>query len=209
MGRDGSGTVTVDLPEVIVQQRVIAVARGQNATTAPDLTRALSAGGVDILEITVEGEAGIEAIEAVSGGPVTVGAGTVTTIDAASAAIAAGASFLVSPHLDRELVAWANSNGVPFIPGALTPTEIHNAVVAGVSAVKLFPASLGGPRLVEALIGPYPDLRVIPTGGVDDTNAGAYLEAGAIAVGVGGWLTGSTDHALTTRRASVLASIAG
>lgn len=201
--------MTIDLPEVILQRKVIAVARGQNAATAPDLAKALHDGGVDILEITVEGEAGIEAIAAISGGSVIVGAGTVTTVDDASAAVAAGASFLVSPHLDRELVAWAHSNGVPFIPGALTPTEIHSAVEAGVPAVKLFPASLGGPPLVEALIGPYPHLRVIPTGGVDDTNAGDYLNAGAIAVGVGGWLTGSKDHSETSRRASIIASIVG
>ena len=105
-------------------------------------------------------------------------------------------------------VAWSRSRGVPFIPGVLTPTEIHTALAAGAPAVKLFPASVGGPALVKALLGPHPDLRVIPTGGVDESNAGAYLDAGAVAVGVGDWLTAGPDLDAITRRARTLASIA-
>ncbi len=208
MGRHRSGSVVTELPSLIAEQRVIAVARGQDASTALELAEALHAGGLAVLEITVEAGAGFDAIAAVAGGGTVVGAGTVTTVDQAASAVEAGATFLVSPHLDQELVVWSSSHDVPFIPGVLTPTEIHTALSAGVSAVKLFPASVGGPEMLRALLGPYPELPVIPTGGVDDTNAGAYLEAGAQAVGVGGWLTGGTDLDLITRRARSLASIA-
>lgn len=200
--------MTVGLPEAVLEQRVIAVARGQDASSALHLATALQAGGLNVLEITVEGGKGIEAIAAVADGSAVVGAGTVTTVEQASAAVDAGASFLVSPHLDEKLVTWARSREVPFVPGVFTPTEIHTALAAGASVVKLFPASLGGPSLVKAILGPYPDLAVIPTGGVDDRNARAYLDAGAVAVGIGGWLTGGTDLGVVTTRARVLASIA-
>ena len=195
------------LQDVLSGQRVIAVARNQDATTAPALAGALRDGGLTVLEITVEKDGGIEAIAALANSHTRVGAGTVTTLDQASAAVDAGAAFLVSPHLDIEILDWARSRDVPFMPGVFTPTEIHAAVGAGAVAVKLFPASLGGPELVKALLGPYPDLAVIPTGGVDAGNMMAYLRAGAAAVGVGGWLTGSADFDEVTRRAGVLASI--
>lgn len=195
------------LPDFITADRVIAVARNQDATTAPALAEALRKGGLTTLEITVEGERGIEAVASVAGGPTRVGAGTVTTIDQASASVDAGATFLISPHLDVEILDWARARGVPLIPGVFTPTEIHTAVGKGALAVKLFPASLGGPDLVKALLAPYPDLAVVPTGGVDAGNILAYLQAGAAAVGVGGWLTGGTDLDEVTRRARVLASI--
>ena len=194
--------------DVIGGERVIAVARGQDATTAPPLAEALRNGGLTTLEITVEGGEGIDAVAAVAGGPTRVGAGTVTTIDQASASIDAGATFLVSPHLDVEILDWARSRDIPLIPGVFTPSEIQTAVRAGAPTVKLFPASVGGPELVKALLGPYPDLAVVPTGGVDAGNMLAYLQAGAVAVGVGGWLTGGADLDEVTRRAAVLASIA-
>lgn len=199
----------IELPAAITEQRIVAVARNQDETTAPALAGALHSGGLSVLEITVEGEGGIEAIAALAGGSTVVGAGTVTTLDQASAAVDAGATFLVSPHLDEELLAWARSRAVPFIPGVFTPSEIHRALESGAPAVKLFPAAVGGPDLLKALLGPYPELAVIPTGGVDDTNARAYLEAGAVAVGVGGWLTGGADLDEITRRARVLASVSG
>jgi 2-dehydro-3-deoxyphosphogluconate aldolase/(4S)-4-hydroxy-2-oxoglutarate aldolase len=197
----------IELPSPITEQRVIAVARDQDEKSASELAAALAAGGLAVLEITVEGRRGIEAIAAIAGGSILVGAGTVTTVDQASAAVAAGASFLVSPHLDLQLADWARAEGVPFVPGGFTATEIHTAVEAGAPAVKVFPAHLGGPDMVKALHGPYPDIALIPTGGVDDSNAGAYLKAGAVAVGVGGWLTGVNDLEEVTRRARALASI--
>lgn len=192
------------LPDAIVTERVIPVARGLDGSTAPALAEALLEGGLSSLEVTVEGPGGIDALESLRGSGVTAGAGTVVSIDQAVAATAAGARFLVSPHLDMELVDWASEYDVPLIPGALSPTEVATAWRHQPPAVKVFPAHVGGPDYLRSLLGPYPDLVLIPTGGVDGDNAGAYLSAGAVAVGVGGWLTGHADLAEVTGRARLL-----
>lgn len=196
----------VSLPDAIGTERVIPVARGLDGSTAPALAEALLEGGLSSLEVTVEGPGGIDALESLSDRGVTAGAGTVVSVDQAVAATAAGARFLVSPHLDIELVEWAQNHDVPLIPGALTPTEVATAWRRRPPAVKIFPAHLGGPDYLKSLLGPYPDLALIPTGGVDGDNAGAYLAAGAVAVGVGGWLTGHADLSEVTRRARLLVS---
>ena len=134
-----------------------------------------------------------------------VGAGTVLALDDAVKARDAGAAFLVSPSLDRDLIEWATDNAMPFVPGGLTPSEIVSAWALGASAVKLFPASLGGPGYLKDIRGPLRDIPIIPTGGVSEANAADYLAAGAIAVGVGGWLTAHDDVDEIVRRANRLA----
>jgi 2-dehydro-3-deoxyphosphogluconate aldolase/(4S)-4-hydroxy-2-oxoglutarate aldolase len=114
------------------------------------------------------------------------------------AAAAAGADFAVAPILDQPLLASALERGIPFIPGALTPTEIRSAWEAGATFVKLFPASAVGPALVRELGGPLPDVELIPTGGVDASNAAAFLEAGAAAVGIGGAILRATPEERAT-----------
>lgn len=192
------------LPEPILEERVIAVARGLDAQSAPRLATALAAGGLHTVEVTVEGGAGFEAIEAVAGGELVVGAGTVVTVEQAIRAVAAGARFIVSPHFDVAVVEWALAEGVPVVPGALSPTEVASAWRLGPAAVKIFPANLGGPEYLRSLRGPYPDLALVPTGGVDSGNVAAFLAAGAVAVGVGGWLTSHDDLDLVTERAAEL-----
>lgn len=194
----------MSLPETVLDERVIPVARGLDASTAPGLMDALRLGGIHSIEITVEGPGGLDAIAAVGSDGMTVGAGTIVTVYQASRAVEAGAKFLVSPHLDTELLEWAGENDVPMIPGALTPTEIVAAWRHDPPAVKVFPAHVGGPGYLKSLLGPYPDLALIPTGGVDGDNAAEYVGAGAVAVGVGGWLTGHTDLSVVTERASRL-----
>lgn len=194
----------MSLPTRILEERIIPVARGLDASSAPALVKALTAGGIHSLEVTVEGASGLEALASVADGDVVVGAGTIVSVSQARRAVEAGARFLVSPHLDVTLLEWAAVSGVPLIPGALTPTEIVTAWSHGPPAVKLFPAQVGGPGYVNSLFGPYPDLRLIPTGGVDGDNAADYLIAGAVAVGVGGWLTAHTDLAVVTERATQL-----
>ena len=189
------------LPGAILEEKVIPVARGLDAGSAPILAEALRAGGISTIEITVEGGGGLEAIAAVSGGDLVVGAGTITTVDQAESAVAAGASFLVTPHLDVGLIEWATAHVVPIIPGAFTPTEVATAWRHRPAAVKLFPAHVGGPGYLKSLRGPFPDVALIPTGGVDAGNIAAYLAAGAIVVGVGGWLTAHDDPGVITRRA--------
>jgi 2-dehydro-3-deoxyphosphogluconate aldolase / (4S)-4-hydroxy-2-oxoglutarate aldolase len=199
-----AGEVPVPLPPVIAQERLVAVVRGLRVARASQLAEALRDGGVGVVEVTVESGDGPAAIEALRGLDVTVGAGTVTSVRDAADAVAAGASFLVSPHTDEDLLRWARQRDVPFVPGALTPTEVMTARRAGASAVKLFPASLGGPAFVASLLAPYPDLLLLATGGVGPDDARAYLDAGAIAVGLGSWLTGSSDVALVRERAALL-----
>ena len=111
----------------------------------------------------------------------------------------------MSPLLDVDLVRHAVKTGLPFVPGALTPTEIAAAWSAGATFVKLFPASAVGPAFVRELRGPLPEVQVIPTGGVDRDNAPAYLTAGAAAVGIGGALT----RAEATERRRLVAAVTG
>ena len=198
------------LPTALLEARVIAVARRLDAASAVRLADALVAGGVRVLEVTMEGGSGPAALAAARDRGIEVGAGTVLDVGDASAALEAGATFLVAPHTDPALVAWANARGVPFLPGALTPTEVLAAHRAGASAVKVFPASLGGPGHIAALRAPFPDIGLVPTGGVDAGNAAAFLAAGALAVGVGAWLTGPVDPGLVAERAAALvAAVSG
>jgi 2-dehydro-3-deoxyphosphogluconate aldolase/(4S)-4-hydroxy-2-oxoglutarate aldolase len=194
---------------------VIAIARRFGADAAPRVADALLDGGVLAFELTLnDPEAGaLEAIEAVArhakGGPLTVGAGTVLTIASAGRAVDAGARFLVAPHSDPELVTWAAERGIPFLPGALTPSEALAGWRAGAAAIKLFPASVAGPQFIRELRGPFPDIPVVPTGGITADTAGSYIRAGAVAVGLASWLTGDGDPAgISTRARQLVATVA-
>jgi 2-dehydro-3-deoxyphosphogluconate aldolase/(4S)-4-hydroxy-2-oxoglutarate aldolase len=188
------------LPGRITDERLIPVARGLDSTSAPRLALALLDGGVSTIEVTLEGPAGMDALEALQDVDITVGAGTIVTLDQGRSAVAAGAEFLVSPHLVTDLADWSKAREIPYIPGALTPTEIAIAWRCEPAAVKIFPAHVGGPSYVRSLLGPYPDVVLIPTGGVDSANASGFIEAGAVAVGVGGWLTSHSDLSVVTER---------
>lgn len=198
------------LPAEITEQRVIAVARRLSPGQIEVLTAALAGSGIGVLEVTLDGDDAIATIERLNGSGLLVGAGTVMSVRQAAAAVEAGASFVVSPHTDDAIVAWAVDNHVPVMPGALTPTEIARAWDLGCSAVKLFPASLGGPGLLRTLRGPFAQVAFVPTGGIDADNAAEFLDAGAVAVGVGSWLTGSEDRSVVESRAAALAdAVAG
>jgi 2-dehydro-3-deoxyphosphogluconate aldolase/(4S)-4-hydroxy-2-oxoglutarate aldolase len=184
------------IPAGITTGGVVAIGRHVSAERAPAIAGALAAGGVVAFELTLnepEGEA-LRAIESIAQLAaelgVEVGAGTVLSIAAAGRAIDAGATFLVMPHLDPELVAWAASRGIPTFPGCATPTEIFAAWNAGAAAVKLFPASSAGPAFVRELRGPFPDIPLVPTGGITLESAPSFIAAGAIAIGMGSWLLG-------------------
>lgn len=192
------------LPDALRRERVIAVARRLDGARAARLAEALMAGGLGVLEVTMEGGDGPAAIAAARAAGLVVGAGTVLDEDDASAALEAGATFLVSPHLDVALVGWAVARGVPFLPGAFTPTEVLAAHRAGAAAVKVFPAATGGPAHVAALAAPLPGVGLVPTGGVGADDAADYLAAGAVAVGVGAWLTGPDDPDVVAERAGRL-----
>jgi 2-dehydro-3-deoxyphosphogluconate aldolase/(4S)-4-hydroxy-2-oxoglutarate aldolase len=194
----GSGVVRPALPERIRSSGVIAIGRRLDPAGVVSIADALVRAGVGAFEITMDSRDAVGVLAAVSAGParggrLLVGAGTVLEIAAAEEAIAAGASFLVMPHTDPALIAWAAQRGVPVFPGAFSPTEVLAAWRAGAAAVKLFPASVVGPAFVRESSGPFPEIPLIPTGGLTADSAAAFVEAGAAAVGMGGWLMGDGD----------------
>lgn len=208
MERDGGGAVSrAILPSAVVDRRVIPVLRGLDPDRTGVVTGVLRNAGMDVVEITMDSPDATVSIEAMAREGAIVGAGTVMSVKEAGDAVAAGAAFLVSPHTDLEIVSWAVERGIPMVPGAFTPTEVAAAWGAGVAAVKVFPASIVGPGIVSALRGPFGDLPLIPTGGITAVNAVSYLEAGATAVGVGGWLTDQDDLTVIAERAAAMVEV--
>ena len=203
------------IPAGILADGVVAIGRRVPVSDVAGIAEALAVGGVRAFELTLN-EPQADALrtleEAARVGPglgIEIGAGTVLTNEAARRAIDAGARFLVMPHLDAELVAWSALVGVPAIPGCATPTEVLAAWRAEAAAIKVFPASSLGPGFVRELRGPFPDIPVIPTGGVTLESVGAWIAAGAIAVGMGGWLVGDGEPAgIRDRAAKVVAAVA-
>jgi len=175
--------------------RVIVVVRASDASRYVELAGRLGEIGLDVHEITLTTPGALECIAALRAEQpeLLVGAGTVLTAEDAHEALAAGASFIVSPTLDARIVAIAHEAGAMAIPGAMTPTEVHAAVRAGADAVKIFPASIGGPHYIKALRGPMPDVRFVPTGGISTKTAPDYLAAGAHAVCLGTSFLGSAS----------------
>ncbi len=175
----------------IAERRVIAVVRAPSADTAVLAARALARGGVTAVEITyTTPDAGNAIRELATDRNLLVGAGTVTLPEQAQDAIDAGAAFLVSPHTDEAILDIADQRGALALPGVFTPSEV---VVAARRAplLKLFPASVGGISLLKGLLGPFPRVRFIPTGGVTALNASDWLLAGAFAIGAGSDLCSS------------------
>jgi 2-dehydro-3-deoxyphosphogluconate aldolase/(4S)-4-hydroxy-2-oxoglutarate aldolase len=157
---------------------------------APGTAAALKAGGVDIMEITLRTDAGMDAIAAVSerNPEILVGAGTVFSLDNAKEAASRGAQFIVSPGFDADIVSWCVDNEVAVFPGCVTPTEITAALKFGLEVVKFFPANIyGGVNAIKALAGPFPNVRFIPTGGIGADNLSEFIIPQIMAVG-GGWL---------------------
>lgn len=168
---------------------VVGVIRGVEATVVVDIARALRAGDVTAVEVTVDtpGAMGMieDVAEALADDDVLVGAGTVLDAETARSAILSGAEFVVSPSVSTPVIEVCNRYGVPVAPGAFTPTEVVTAYEAGADIVKVFPASDLGPGYVGSLKGPLGHVPLLPTGGVNVDNAGEFIRAGAAAVGVG------------------------
>ena len=180
--------------DAIRRHRLIAVLRRvQPRDALLQLVDDLADAGVRVFEITLDAPDGADDLAAVkahlAGRACLVGAGTIMRAEQLDAARSAGADFAVAPLLDPALLRAAVDRDLPFIPGAMTPSEAATAWGAGATFVKLFPASAVGPSFVRELRGPMPEVQLIPTGGVDASNAGAFLAAGAAAVGIGGAIT--------------------
>jgi 2-dehydro-3-deoxyphosphogluconate aldolase/(4S)-4-hydroxy-2-oxoglutarate aldolase len=171
---------------------LIAVVRAPSPELAVRAARAIHAGGIRLIEVTMTVPNALGALaEAgrVLGDDVTLGAGTVLDPSTARACVAAGARFIVSPNFDPATVEMVRSLDAVSMPGALTPTEIVAAARAGADCVKVFPCSaVGGPSYVKALRAPLPDIKLVATGGVQVNNVLDYLKAGASAVGLGAGL---------------------
>jgi 2-dehydro-3-deoxyphosphogluconate aldolase/(4S)-4-hydroxy-2-oxoglutarate aldolase len=201
------------LPASILSGRVVAIGRNLDPERAVRIGEVLAETGVPAFEVTLQGAGAFDAIRAVRdalGERLLIGAGTVLDIEGAAAAVDAGATFLVTPVTDVEVIAWGAERGVPLFPGAFSPTEVLTAWRAGASAIKLFPASVGGPALLRELHGPFPEIPLMPTGGVSAGNARSFIDAGAVAVGVGSWLAGAPDEpTLRVRATALMASVRG
>lgn len=195
-----------------LSRKVIAIVRLRHPAPLLDLAAALIEGGITALEFTLNTPGALDAIERCRtryGGDAVIGAGTVLNGSEARRSLDAGAQFLVSPGFDREVLEAARAGGALSMPGAMTPTEIVTAWRAGADVVKVFPARSLGPRYISDLLGPLADVPLMPTGGVDEKNAGEYLRAGAVAVAVGGNLVDAatisrSDWATLTARARAL-----
>lgn len=177
--------------DFILQRGVFAVIRLDDLSAALPLAQALAAGGVRGVEFTLTNRDALGVIarlRSALGEAAAVGLGTVTDAAAAREAVAAGAQFLVTPALDVEVARVAAAAGVPVMMGALSPTEILAAWRAGAELVKVFPARLGGPAFFKDILGPFPQVRLVPSGGVDLQTAASYIKAGASGVAVGGAL---------------------
>ncbi|NEE03124.1 bifunctional 4-hydroxy-2-oxoglutarate aldolase/2-dehydro-3-deoxy-phosphogluconate aldolase [Phytoactinopolyspora halotolerans] len=172
---------------------VMAILRASAADRFSDIARTLVDAGVTCLEITLTSPGALGAIAAVRAelpDTVDVGAGTVTTADDVRAVVDAGAGFVVSPSAELDVVRAAAEAGIPSYPGAFSPTEILAAWRAGASAVKVFPAATLGTSYFTYLAGPFPDIPLMPTGGVGLDTIGDWIRAGAIGVGLGSPLQG-------------------
>jgi 2-dehydro-3-deoxyphosphogluconate aldolase/(4S)-4-hydroxy-2-oxoglutarate aldolase len=181
-------------PEQVIKKigeiGMVPVIRASSDKQALDAVHAIEEGGIPIVEITLTVPGALQVIRDVvarCGDRILIGAGTVCTREQAIACLDAGAHFLVSPGLSIPVLDAAKAAGAIAIPGALTPTEVMAAAEAGAKVIKIFPCgSVGGPKYIKALRGPFPHLDFIPTGGVNTANAAEFFAAGAFAIGMGG-----------------------
>ncbi len=175
----------------ILREKIVAVMRFDRGEPLIQAARALISGGVTIMEVTFtvpQAHKVLEQLAEALGDQVLLGAGTVLDAPTARIALLAGARFLVCPHLDRRIIELGHRYDALVIPGAFTATEVLQAWQSGAAMVKIFPADVGGPAYLRALRGPLPQVRLMPTGGVNLKTAADFLQAGASALGVGGAL---------------------
>lgn len=188
------GTASRPAPSAILRDTgVVAVLRARHARDYAPVIESLQLGGVVSIELTLS-TPGVwdelpllldrfsEAVE--------IGVGTVTTAAEAEAALDLGAAYIVTPITEPDVITACTRRGVPVFPGGLTPTELHTGWKLGATAVKVFPASTVGPGYVSQLRGPFPDIQVVPSGGVEIDDVPAWIRAGTLAVSLGGPLLG-------------------
>jgi 2-dehydro-3-deoxyphosphogluconate aldolase/(4S)-4-hydroxy-2-oxoglutarate aldolase len=199
--KPGGGTMPQDVLERMEEAGIIPIVIIEEPSKAVQLGRTVLDAGLDLIEITMRTPKAMEAIRVLSKEvpEMLVGAGTVFSVPVAKEALSAGARFIVSPHLDEEIVAYCASKGIVCVPGVFTPSEVQRAIKAASRGsrprnikdlplvIKIFPASTGGPGHITAMKAVFPDVRFLPLGGVNARNLAEYLKAGAWAVG-GTWI---------------------
>ncbi|AGA25479.1 bifunctional 4-hydroxy-2-oxoglutarate aldolase/2-dehydro-3-deoxy-phosphogluconate aldolase [Singulisphaera acidiphila] len=199
----------------ILEGGVVAVVRAESGESLLQVVRALAEGGVTAAEITFTVPDALEVIRQVRqeiGDAIVLGAGTVLDPETARAALLAGAEYIVAPSLNLDVIRLCRRYDKVVMPGAFTPTEVVAAWEAGADVVKIFPADVGGAPYLKALRGPLPQIRLMPTGGVDLNTAESFLKAGACCLGVGSSLVdpktvASGDFARIRELASQYAAI--
>ena len=167
---------------------IVAILRAPSGELLADVAEALLAGGIEVVEITFTVPRAARIIEQVAdrlGDRLLLGAGTVLDTETARTALLAGAQYIVTPTLNLDVIQLCRRYGKLSLPGALTPTEILTAWEAGADVVKVFPSEITGPAYLKALRGPLPQIRLMPTGGVNLNTAANFLRAGACALGLG------------------------
>jgi 2-dehydro-3-deoxyphosphogluconate aldolase/(4S)-4-hydroxy-2-oxoglutarate aldolase len=194
--------------------RLLGIVRYRSVGDVDGALEALVRGGIRLVEVTLDTPGALEAVERGRRSGWSVGVGTVLEPDQVSRSVDAGAAFVVSPGILPDVVERALELGIDALPGAFTPTEVIRARAMGGAAVKLFPASIGGPSYIRALRGPLPDVPLVPTGGIAIGDVGAYLAAGGACVGLGGALAGEGPptnarevDAIAERAAAAVAAI--
>ena len=181
----------MNVAEVIEKLKVVPVIKLDDANDAVPLGKALVEGGLPVAEITFRTEAAEEAIRRMSGAypEIAVGAGTLTSVEQARRALDAGASFFVSPGFHKGITEFAIQNNIPIYPGVCTPTELMMAMEYGLPVVKFFPAGqYGGLKTIKALSGPFPRMKFMPTGGINQDNIREYLAEPCVIACGGSWM---------------------
>lgn len=172
----------------VLNTGLVAIIRANSGEQLVSVARALYDGGIDVIEVTFTVPNAVEVLAAVRkelGKKILLGAGTVLDPETARTAILAGAEFLVSPVVNLDVIKLATRYDKLIMPGAYTPTEILTAWEAGADVIKVFPAEIGGPPYLKAIKGPLPQVRLMPTGGVNLQTLESFIKAGACAVGLG------------------------
>ncbi len=206
--------------QLIEKGGVVPVVRLPDLAGTVELARALLGGGVTAFELTMTSPGALDAltllreqVPAFAQGAAALGMGSVLDRKMAAEAIARGAQFVVAPTLDLPTVTYCAGLGVPVMPGAFTPTEVQTAWQAGAAVVKVFPATKLGPGYFQDILAPLPHLKLMPTGGVDLENAGSFVRAGAVAVGVGSalvrkaWVANGNWQAITEQARRFVAAV--
>lgn len=181
----------MDIRSILAASPVMPVIVLDSPAQAVPLARALVAGGIRVLEVTLRTAAAIDSIRAIAAEvpDALLGAGTVVSPDDLARAVDAGARFAVSPGASPALLEAARSAAIPFLPGVMTPSDVINALDAGFDTVKLFPAAqAGGLGMLKAMAGPFPQVRFCPTGGIDATSAPSFLALPNVACVGGSWI---------------------